>query len=82
MIFQYKQRRRSETVWRLFLLAGVACLIIVGLTHIAETFRIFPSMGWGLRNSAGHYLDLVSAIFGFTFLVLGFSVIIFSRRHN
>jgi hypothetical protein len=42
------------------------------LTHIAEVFQIFPTMGWGLPNSAGHYLDLVSAILGCTLLPLGF----------
>lgn len=62
-------------VWhigRLPLLCGAACLLIVVLTHIAEAFHIFPSMGWGLPNSAGHYLDLVSAILAAILLPLGF----------
>jgi hypothetical protein len=40
--------------------------MIVVLTHIAEAFHIFPAMGWGKPNSAGHYLDLVSAILAAT----------------
>lgn len=60
------------TIWRLLQLLGVVCLIIVVLTHVAESFQIFPAMGWGLPNSAGHYLDLVGAILGFTLLPLGF----------
>jgi formate hydrogenlyase subunit 3/multisubunit Na+/H+ antiporter MnhD subunit len=70
------------TIGRLFLLFGSVCLIIVVLTHVAETFHIFPSMGWGLPSSAGHYLDLMSAILGCTFLLLGFLVITFNGRHN
>jgi hypothetical protein len=40
---------------RFLQLCGSACLIIVVLTHIAEAFHIFPAMGWGLPDSAGHY---------------------------
>jgi len=39
-------------------------------------------MGWGLPNSAGHYLDLVSAILGCTFFPLGFLAIVLTRRKN
>jgi hypothetical protein len=41
------------------------------VTHIAETLHVFPSMGWGLPDSPGHYLDLVSAILGCTSLLIG-----------
>jgi hypothetical protein len=50
---------------------GSVCLIVVVLTHVAEAFHIFPAMGWGLPNSAGHYLDLVSAILACILLSLG-----------
>src|SRR5215831_4986815 len=46
---------------RFLVLFGAACLTVVVLTHVAEMFGIFPGMGWGMPNSAGHYLDLVSA---------------------
>ncbi len=49
-------------------LAGLCCLAIVVLTHIAERWHIFPGMGWGLPDSPGHYLDLVSAILGVGFV--------------
>jgi hypothetical protein len=52
---------------RILMLFGSGFLILVVLTHIAEAFHIFPAMGWGLPNSAGHYLDLVSAILRCTF---------------
>jgi len=45
-------------------LIGGALWLVVGLTHVAERWQIFPGMGWGLPNSAGHYLDLFSAITG------------------
>ena len=60
------------TIWRFLQLLGAVCVIIVVLTHIAEAFQIFPAMGWGLPNSAGHYLDLVSVILGCTLLPLAF----------
>jgi hypothetical protein len=60
------------TIWRFLQLLGAVCLAIVVLTHIAEVFQIFPTMGWGLPNTAGHYLDLISAILGCTLLLLGF----------
>ena len=43
---------------------GIVCLGLVILTHIAEHWNILPSMGWGLPDSPGHYLDLASAILG------------------
>jgi hypothetical protein len=61
------------------LLLGSACLIVVMLTHIAEALHIFPSIGWGLPDSAGHYLDLASAVLGCALLPLGF---LFSRKKN
>jgi hypothetical protein len=58
-------------VWRRSQLFGLIFLVIVVLTHIAEKHQVFPGMGWGLPNSIGHYLDLVSAILGGTLLLLG-----------
>jgi hypothetical protein len=49
--------------------AGVLCLLRVVLTHVAEHWHIFPSMGWGLPDSPAHYLDLTSAILGIAFLL-------------
>jgi hypothetical protein len=60
-----------NAVWRFLQFFGAACLIMVVLTHVAETFHLFPGMGWGQPDSPGHYLDLVSAILGVTLLPLG-----------
>jgi len=51
---------------------GAGFLIVVVLTHVCEAHHLFAWMGWGLRHSAGHYLDLSSAILGLTFLPIGF----------
>ena len=60
-----------RTVCRLLQLFCLACLIIVVLTHVAEAFHLFRTMGWGRPTSAGHYVDLISAILGCTPLPLG-----------
>ena len=70
------------TIGRFLLLAGSACLFIVVLTHVAEKLNIFTAMGWGLPNTVGHYLDLVSAILGVTLLLLGFLAGALTRRKN
>jgi len=71
-----------NAVWRSLLFFGAACLITVVLTHVAETLHLFPGMGWGLPNSPGHYLDLVSAILGCTLVLLGFLGRAFIQRKN
>lgn len=54
---------------RLLAILGVAFLIVVVLTHVAERWHLFPGMGWGLPNSPGHSVDLVSAILGVALLL-------------
>jgi hypothetical protein len=73
---------RDRTGWRALQLSGAACLAMVVLTHIAEAFHLISVMGWGLANSAGHYLDLVSAVLGVTLLSLGFFGSVLSRLRN
>ena len=53
-------------------LVGGLCLLIVVLTHVAERFDILPGMGWGLPDSTGHYLDLVSAVAGVGLVLASF----------
>src|SRR6516162_7089648 len=67
---------------RFLVLFGAACLTVVVLTHVAETFGILPGMGWNMPNSAGHYLDLVSAILGCTLLPAGLIASFIARRKN
>jgi len=63
---------RERTGSRFVQLFGSFCLVVVVLTHVAEELRLLPGMGWGLPNSAGHYLDLGSAIVGLTLMPLGY----------
>ena len=53
---------------RTLAIAGYICFGIVVLVYIAERFAILPSMGWGLADSPGYYLNLASAIAGIVFL--------------
>ena len=63
---------RRQTIFTTLELVGAGFVMVVVVAHVFERFRLFPLMGWGLPNSAGHYLDLVSAIAGLTLLPIGF----------
>ena len=54
---------------RLLGILGIAFLVVVVLTHVAERWHFFPEMGWGLPNSLGHHLHLTSAILGVAMLI-------------
>lgn len=51
---------------------GAVGLVVVVLTHICEGLHLFLVMRWGSEHSAGHYLDLGSAICGFTLFPVGY----------
>jgi hypothetical protein len=42
---------RHAATGRYLMLLGAGCLVIVVLTHVCETFHLFPAMGWGLKHS-------------------------------
>jgi hypothetical protein len=63
---------RWKTVCSLLELLGAGCLVLVVLTHLSEALHLFPSMNWGLEDSAGHYLDLGSAVLGLTLFPVGY----------
>lgn len=63
-------KRRSLPSW--LQLVGSAGLMTVVGAHIAEAFHLVPWMGWGLEDSAGHYLDLGSAFVGFILFPIGY----------
>jgi len=62
-----KKRTRSSA----FQLAGICLLLVVVAIHICEALHLLAWMDWGAANSAGHYLDLVSANAGVTLLSFG-----------
>lgn len=63
---------REKTAGAFLQLLGAGCLVVVVLAHIGEELRLLPGMGWGLSDSLGHYVDLVSAAGGLTLLPLGY----------
>jgi len=63
---------RGKTVWSFLQLLGAGSLVVVVLTHIAEALHLFPSMNWGVEYTAGHYLDLWSAVLGLTLFPVGY----------
>ncbi len=63
---------RRRTVGVAMQLVGASALALVVLTHICEALHLFPHMHWGWQDSAGHYLDLVSAILGLALFPMGY----------
>ena len=59
---------------------GFGFLAVVVLTHIAEKLNLFPVMGWGLPDSPGHYLDLITTVLGTALLIAGIMVGLNWRR--
>jgi hypothetical protein len=39
--------------WMIF---AAGCFVVVVLAHICEAYALFPSMGWGLERSTGHFI--------------------------
>src|SRR4029077_6804801 len=64
--------RKERTLPSALQLVGGAFLGMVILTHVCEALGLLPWMGWGDPHSAGHYLDLTSAVVGLTLLPLGY----------
>ena len=71
---------RGKTVPSFLQLLGTGCLSLVVLTHVAEALRLFPGMGWGLEHSAGHYVDLSSAVLAFTLFPTGYLLDALKKR--
>ena len=59
---------RARTVPAFLQVFGAGCLVMVVVAHLCEALQLFPWMGWGLQDSAGHYLDLASAVLGIGYL--------------
>ena len=64
--------RTTQSMWVSFQLLGSMFLGVVISAHICEALGIFPWMRWGSEGSIGHYLDLGSALLGFTLFPLGY----------
>jgi hypothetical protein len=62
---------RARTVPAFLQVFGAGCLVMVVVAHVCEAL-LFPWMGWGLQDSAGHYLDLASAVLGLSLFPIGY----------
>lgn len=62
---------KQQSAAALMQLVGALLLTVVVLTHVCEALGILPSMHWGSPHSAGHYLDLSSAVAGTAMVTLG-----------
>lgn len=54
---------------------------MVILAHFCEALDLLAWMGWGLKHSSGHYVDLVGTVLGGTLFPLGYLVDVLARRH-
>jgi hypothetical protein len=63
---------RRKGSYRLLQLLGATCLLIVVGAHICEALGIFPSIGLGMPNSVGHYVDLGAAAAAVTLFCVGY----------
>ena len=73
--------RRSHTFSTLLRVIAAVCLLVVVLTHVAEARGWFRTMRWGQPDSAGHYVDLASAILAASLFAV--SVLVdFRRSHH
>ena len=53
-------------------LVGASSLVVVVLSHIFEALHLLPWMHWGAEHSAGHYVDLGSAVLGGILFPIGY----------
>jgi hypothetical protein len=65
----FLRSRKTALFLQLF---GAGCLLVVVFTRVLEALQLFPSMRWGDEHSAGHYLDLASAVLGLTLFPVGY----------
>lgn len=73
---------RGRSVRSLLQLLGSGCLVLVVLTHVCEGLQVLRWMHWGLQDSAGHYLDMSSAVLGLTLFPIGYVLSAFAKRLN
>jgi hypothetical protein len=70
------RRKRSILLMQV---VGAGCIVVAVVTHVCEAIGLFPYMHWGQEHSAGHYVDLVAAVLGFTLFPVGYVLHALSR---
>jgi hypothetical protein len=77
-IFGFLKHRRQADVVQLF---GLALLLVMVLTHVAEYLQLLKAMRWGHPDSIGHYLDLTSAVGGLGLLCCAIAMKLARKGH-
>ena len=72
---------REEILSSFLQVVGAGCLVMVVLAHLCEALQLFPGMQWGSGHSAGHYLDLGSAVLGLILFPIGYLLHALTKRH-
>jgi hypothetical protein len=72
---------KERTLGSFLQLLGAGCLVVVVFTHLCEALHLLPWMQWGSKHSVGHYLDLWSAVLGFTLFPIGYLLHALTKRH-
>ena len=72
--------RKGKTFHSFLQLIGTGCLLLAVLTHVSEALHLFSWMGWGMEDSAGHYIDLSSAVLGLTMFPVGYLLHVLNLR--
>jgi hypothetical protein len=75
----WQRARTSATLLRVI---AAVCLLVVVLTHVAESRQWLPVMRWGQPDSAGHYLDFASAVLGVSLFVVSVLIDLRHRHHH
>lgn len=63
---------RARTGPNFLQLLGAGGFVMVVLAHVCEALHLLPWMGWGTEHSAGHYVDLSSAVLGLILFPVGY----------
>ena len=73
---------KTKTAYSFLQLVGSGCLVLMVLSHVCEALHLLPMLGWGLKDSLGHYIDLWSALLGLTLFSAGYLLQAFNNRHG
>jgi hypothetical protein len=72
----------DRSFFALLQLLGSAGMTAVVFAHICEALHFMPWLRWGTTDSAGHYLDLVSAVLAITFFPIGYLLSVLAKRRQ
>ena len=68
-IAQFTRERTKHTLLQVL---GAGALVVVIFTHTFEALRFLPWMDWGRQSSAGHSIDVGSAVVAATLFPTGY----------